>query len=233
MSKKRPLNFQAPSFAEAGPPPMVEEGHSLGMPPVPAPEVPQPQPEPALLPDPSRFASQPQKRVQTPARKVEPAMKHIYLLALVATVLWAGGLVAYTIGLRERVGPFEAEPFAIVILAVLGLAPLGLIWVGAYALRQGARLMAEVNRLEALSNDMLAPAAMAAAEVGSAVQAIRKEIQSAVSAADAVLELALQHAERLPFAAEVLHQARGGVRRAGGHLDQPVALQHQQVLQMH
>ena len=217
MSKKRPLNFQAPSFAEAGPPPMVEEGHSLGMPPVPAPEAPQPEPEPALLPDPSRFASQPQKRVQTPARKVEPAMKHIYLLALVATVLWAGGLVAYTIGLRERVGPFEAEPFAIVILAVLGLAPLGLIWVGAYALRQGARLMAEVNRLEALSNDMIAPAAMAAAEVGSAVQAIRMEIQSAVSAADRARADLMHLKDLLVLEGDrLIEMASGSARTASG-----------------
>jgi hypothetical protein len=190
MDKKRPLNFQAPSFAEAGPPPpMVEEAQSLGMPPVPTAAQEQPQAEPPLLSGPdrqdtSRLASQPRKRVQAPTRKAEPAMKHIYLFALAATVLWAGGLAAYTLGLRERIGPFESEPFAIAILAILGIAPVGLIWVGAYALRQGARLMAEMKRLEALSNDMIAPAAMAAAEVGSAVQAIRKEIQSAVSAAD-------------------------------------------------
>jgi hypothetical protein len=186
MSKKRPLNFQAPSFTEAGPPPpLVEEGQSLGMPPVPraAPNE-APPGEAPLLAGPDRLSSQPQKRVQAPARQAEPGMKHVYGLALVATVLWAGGLAAYSLGLRERVGPFEAEPFAIAILAVLGLAPVGLIWVGAYALRQGARLMAEMQRLETMSRDMIAPAAMSAAEVGSAVQAIRKEIQSAVSAAD-------------------------------------------------
>lgn len=123
-------------------------------------------------------------RKRAALKRPEPAMSPIYWFAFVVTVLWAGGLGAYTLGFRGRVGPFEDEPFAIAILAVLGLAPVGLIWIGAFALRQGARLMAELQRLEQLSNDMITPAAMAAAEVGSAVHAIRKEIQSAVTAAD-------------------------------------------------
>ena len=195
MSKKRPLNYQAPSFTDKAPPePTFGDGLSLGMPPVPSMEAgpPPEDPEvpPALLANPDRTAGQAiaggqtRKRVPPPTRKAEPGMKHVYLLAFAASVLWAGGLAAYTLGLRARVGPFEAEAFAIVILAILALAPVGLIWIGAYALRQGARLMAEMQRLETLSNDMVAPAAMAAAEVGSAVMAIRKEIQSAVSAAD-------------------------------------------------
>jgi hypothetical protein len=219
MSKKRPLNFQAPSFAEAGPPPpMVEEGQSLGMPPVPKAAQTEPSPaEAPLLPSPDRLSSQPQRRVQTPARRAEPGMKHVYWLALAASLLWAGGLAAYTLGLRERIGPFEAEPFAIAILAVLGLAPVGLIWVGAYALRQGARLMAEMQRLEALSNDMVAPAAMSAAEVGSAVLAIRKEIQSAVSAADRARADLMHLKDLLVLEGDrLIEMAAGSARTASG-----------------
>jgi hypothetical protein len=219
MTKKRPLNFQAPSFAEAGPPPpMVEDGQSLGMPPVPttAPGE-QPAGESPLLLGPDRVASQPGKRVQSPSRRPEPAMRHAYLLALVATVLWAGGLAAYTLGLRERIGPFESEPFAIAILAVLGLAPVGLIWVGAYALRQSARLMAEMKRLETLSNDMVAPAAMSAAEVGSAVQAIRKEIQSAVSAADRARADLMHLKDLLTLEGDrLIEMAAGSAQKASG-----------------
>lgn len=218
MSKKRPLNFQAPSFAEAGPPPPVfEQGQSLGMPPAPTAAADEPLGEAPLLPPPNRLGSQPQRRVQAPSRKAEPAMTHVYLLALGATVLWAGGLAAYTIGLRERVGPFEAEPFAIAILAILGLAPVGLIWVGAYALRQGGRLMAEMKRLEALSNDMIAPAAMSAAEVGSAVQAIRKEIQSAVTAADRARADLMHLKDLLVLEGDrLIEMASGSARTASG-----------------
>ncbi|MGZ3273958.1 MAG: polar localization protein TipN [Caulobacteraceae bacterium] len=230
MSKKRPLNFQAPSFTEAGPPPpMFEQGQSLGAPPVPtaAPEEPR-QDEAPLLAPPSRLGSQPQRRVQTPPRKAEPAAQHIYLLALVATVLWAGGLTAYTIGLRERVGPFEAEPFAIAILAILGLAPVGLIWVGAYALRQGARLMAEMRRLETLSNDMIVPAAMSAAEVGSAVQAIRKEIQSAVTAADRARADLMHLKDLLVLEGDRLIEMAGGSARTASNLVQDLGRERQE-----
>ena len=224
MTKKRPLNFQAPSFTEAGPPPpMLDEGQSLGMPPVPRAAQTELAPDEApLLSGPdrqesTRLASQPQRRVQAPARRAEPGMKHVYWLALIATVLWAGGLAAYTVGLRERIGPFEAEPFAITILAVLGLAPVGLIWVGAYALRQAARLMAEMQRLETLSNDMVAPAAMAAAEVGSAVLAIRKEIQSAVSAADRARADLMHLKDLLVLEGDrLIEMAAGSARTASG-----------------
>ena len=187
MSKKRPLNFQAPSFAEAGPPPpAVDDGLSLGVPPVPAMDQ---TPATASANEPAVFSAghgsgASALRRQAALKRPAPTMSPIYWFAFVVTVLWAGGLGAYTLGFRGRVGPFEDEPFAIAILAILGLAPVGLVWIGAYALRQGARLMAELRRLEQLSNDMITPAAMAAAEVGSAVHAIRKEIQSAVTAAD-------------------------------------------------
>jgi hypothetical protein len=199
---------------------MVDDGLSLGMPPVPTAQPDRdddPAPGPALLPDPSWSATQPKRRVQTPSRKAEPGLKHVYLLALAASVLWAGGLVAYTLGLRARVGPFEAEPFAIAILAILGLAPVGLIWIGAYALRQGARLMAEMRRLEALSNDMIAPAALSAAEVGSAVQAIRQEIQSAVTAADRARADLMHLKDLLTLEGDrLIEMASGSARTASG-----------------
>ena len=187
MTKKRPLNFQAPSFAEAGPPPpAADDGLSLGMPPVPASDQ---APTAASANEPAVFSAgqsvgAANLRKRAALKRPEPAMSPIYWFAFVVTVLWAGGLGAYTLGFRGRVGPFEDEPFAIVVLAILGLAPVGLIWISAFALRQGTRLMAELRRLEDLSNDMITPAAMAAAEVGSAVHAIRTEIQSAVTAAD-------------------------------------------------
>ncbi|MEI9889546.1 MAG: hypothetical protein WDN45_01945 [Caulobacteraceae bacterium] len=196
-------------------PPVPTSGLATSEPPGPPPE--DPTAPPAMLPDPSWSASQPHKRVQTPARKAEPTLKHVYLLAFAATVLWAGGLTAYTLGLRARVGPFEAEPFAIAILAVLGLAPVGLIWIGAYALRQGSRLMSELNRLERLSNDMIVPAALAAAEVGSAVQSIRKEIQSAVSAADRARSDLMHLKDLLTLEGDrLIEMASGSARTASG-----------------
>jgi hypothetical protein len=107
-----------------------------------------------------------------------------YVLAGLATVLWIGGLLAYALGLHSRLGPFEDEGFAIVVLALLGLGPVGLVWVGAVAFNHGARLLAEAARLQTLSEQMLAPAALAAAGTGSAVETVRLQIQGAVDAAE-------------------------------------------------
>jgi hypothetical protein len=217
MSKKRPLNFQAPSFAEAGPPPpLVDAGHSLGMPPVPTTqETPDEDPLPLT-------------RTLPPPRRAEPATGRIYLLAVAVTVLWAGGLAAYTLGLHQRIGPFESEPFAMAILAVLSLAPVGLIWIGAYALSQGVRLMAEMKRLQALSNDMVAPTALAAAEVGSAVEAIRREIHGAVAAAERARADLTQLKDQLTLESDRLIEMAAGSSRTASDLVQGLHRERQE-----
>ena len=167
MSKKRPLNFQAPSFAEDSPPPPgAEDGFALGLPPVPADAAP-----PATQAKPRAVAarSAPQQARRPTSASAAAAKEKgggfIYFLAVVATLLWAGGLTAYTLGFRGRVGPFEDEHFAVLVLALLGLAPVGLIWVGAYALRQGMKLLAEAA--------LAARAADLAAAAGEASEAAR------------------------------------------------------------
>jgi hypothetical protein len=217
-SKKRPLNFAAPSFSEDEPAPLlIEEAMSLGMPPVPAEE-----PEPAVsIPRKSvarRDNAPPPPPPLRRKKSAEPGSAgFIYFLAIAATVLWAGGLAAYTLGFRSHVGPFEDEPFAILILSLLGLAPVGLVWIGAFALRQGAKLLAEANRLQELSDQMVAPAAMAAARAGSAVAAIRQEIEDAAEATEKArhellaLRTALsQESDRL------IEMAAGSTRDAAG-----------------
>jgi hypothetical protein len=207
-SKKRPLNFAAPTFAEEAPPPAVsEETLALGMPPVPtedkavAQKTEDPSPLPSLLDPPTKKSN----------------AGFLYFLGLAATVLWAGGLTAYTLGLRAHVGPFEDEPFTILILALLGLAPVGLIWIGVFALRQGLRLLAEVNRMQSLSNQMIAPTALAASRAGATVSAIRQEIQAATRAVDkAQQELMHLHNQISRESDRLVEMASGSARDAMG-----------------
>jgi hypothetical protein len=150
-----------------------------------------------------------------------PVKKHndnfLYFLAIAATVLWAGGLTAYTLGFRSHVGPFEDEPFAILILALLGLAPVGLIWIGVFALRQGVRLLAEVNRMQNLSDQMIAPTALAASRAGATVNAIRQEIQAATRAVDkAQQELLNLHNQIARESDRLVQMASGSARDAMG-----------------
>ena len=104
-SKKRPLNFAAPSFAEEAPPPaMGEEALALGMPPVPT-EADKPA---AAQQGMAQQDMAQQAAAQTAAQTVAQAAvrpqsakqggRFIYFLALAATVLWVGGLTAYTLG---------------------------------------------------------------------------------------------------------------------------------------
>ncbi len=141
-----------------------------------------------------------------------------YVLAAVATVLWAGGLAAYVVGYRSRLGPFEYEPFAATVLAFLALAPVGLIWIGAYALRQGVRLLAEARRMQALSDQMLGPAALAAAQTGSIVDAIRLEVDSALQTVSQARGQLLQLRHGLAEEAQRLLDAAAGSERAGANL---------------
>ena len=214
-SKKRPLNFAAPSFAEDAPPAVTsEEALSLGMPPVPA-EEDSPPVAKASRNVPQKAAEAPLPPLTGPAKPAGSGF--IYFLAVVATVLWAGGLAAYSMGLRSHVGPFEDEAFATLVLALLGLAPVGLIWIGAFAMRQGARLLAEVNRLQTMADQMIAPTALAAARAGSTVNAIRQEIQGATRAADKAQQELLNLQNQLARESDrLIEMASGSARDAMG-----------------
>ena len=217
-SKKRPLNFAAPSFAEDAPPAAVtEESLSLGMPPVPTEEAPAPARASRNMPQ-KTATEAPLPPLTGPSKPAAaPGTGFIYFLAVVATVLWAGGLAAYTLGLRSHVGPFVDEGFATLVLILLGLAPVGLIWIGAFAMRQGARLLAEVNRLQTLADQMIAPTALAAARAGSTVNAIRQEIQGATRAADTAQQELLNLQNTLARESDrLIEMASGAARDAMG-----------------
>jgi hypothetical protein len=214
---KRPLNFAAPSFTEEALKPPEVEAFGLGIPPVHKPVGKQP----TVTTDARRIAkpapAEPKaSNVRAPS---EPGGGFIYFLAVVATLLWAGGLAAYTLGLRSHAGPFEDERFTILVLALLCVAPVGLIWIGAFALRQAVRLLAQARRLQVLSDTMLGPAALAAARAGSTVNAIRNEIDSAVESAEqarlqllALRDTLSQESDRL------IDMAAGASRDASGLL---------------
>jgi hypothetical protein len=113
----------------------------------------------------------------------EPAGWPIYLAAFVVSVLWAGAPIAYAVGFQRGVSPLNYEPFALAVFALLAIGPIALIWIAAYALRQGMKLAAEVRRTRVLAAEMLAPAGMAAAEAGSVVEAVRLQIDEAAASA--------------------------------------------------
>ena len=214
MNKKnKPLNFSAPDAPGAPHSPLTE---------APTLDV------PAMPGDPSRLAKADDGArndlamnlddLTRPATPVGPSASMLYMAAAVATILWAGGLAAFAIGYRSRLGPFQYEPFAAIVLALMALAPAGLIWIGAFALRQGLTLVAETRRLQALSDQILGPAALAAAQTGSTVDAIRLEVDSALQTMSQARGQLLQLRHGLAEEAQRLLDAAAGSERASATL---------------
>jgi hypothetical protein len=110
----------------------------------------------------------------------DPA-RFIYLVAALASVLWAGlAVFALTMPAQAGLAGQVADKTVFVILTV---APVGFIWLLAYALRQGAALAAEIRRARAATEALVGPAAQAAMEAGSVVESVRHEIDAAALAA--------------------------------------------------
>ena len=125
-----------------------------------------------------------QPRTRAPQSEVAHGMsRYAYLIAVIASALWVGGAgswVAYQYGLGE----IAATPLNLAMLALVALAPVGLIFTAAAMARQSARLAAEAQRARSLSEAMVAPAALASEQTAQAVRAMRDEIDQAVAAAE-------------------------------------------------
>lgn len=183
--KKDPLNFADAAQAAPQLPPLdAEEAKTLVMP-----AVPQPAPSSTTAPirqEPDRDMSV--ATVEPPAypavRPAEaPRDTRLYWIAALASALWAGGMVGVALAYQNRMGLFNFDPFAIGVFALLALAPLGLIWLGLHTARQGAAFVAEARRSQDYAERMMQPAALAAAEAGSVMESMRRQIEQATAAA--------------------------------------------------
>jgi hypothetical protein len=143
-------------------------------------EAPTPDPRPRLGPT---LAA-----VQT--AKGAPRALPIYIGAGAVAVLWALCPVAFAIGYRRDILPFQDDFFAIFVFGLMSLGPPALVFFAAYLLHQGAKLAAETRRAQTLADGMSGPATVAAHDAGAAVEAVRQEInQAARAAAEARAEL--------------------------------------------
>jgi hypothetical protein len=148
----------------------------------------------------------------------------IWLAAFVVSVLWALAPIAFALGYRAEVAPFQNDAFALVVFALLAIGPAAFVWGAAFMIRQGQKLAFETRRAKAMAEDMLSPAVVAAARAGHVTQSIRDEIVRAGSAADEAREtlVALRDAlaletDRLAESAEqsvrTAHELTGALSR--------------------
>lgn len=139
-----------------------------------------------------------------------PPSRGPYIAATVASVLWAGGLAAFVIGYQSRLGPLDNEAFGLAVLAALAVAPLGFIWAAAFAVRQALLLAGEVRRAKQLTDVMIGPAAVAANEAGSVVEALRLQVDSASRMAE-------EASQRLTLLRETLARETAQLADAAGN----------------
>lgn len=143
---------------------------------------------------------------QTPAN-LSPALRAlddhapsgwlIWLTAAAVAGLWVLAPIAFALGYRSQIAPLGDPRFALAVFGLLTIGPAGLILAAAYALRQGQKLAFEARRAKAATEDMLAPAMVAAARAGDMTRAVREEIILASVAAEEARETLLALREAL------------------------------------
>ena len=179
--KKRhqPFDFQSldgepPAAAEAATPPTSEPSFAFAPPPVGELAVEaKPAAPPQASSDPQGAAPPAVARAAlTPVGAGESSGWPVYLAALVVSVLWACAPIAFAWGYRRSIAPFDYEPFAVLVFAMLAIGPAALVWLLAYMVRQGQKLGAEARRAKALADELVTPdlaaGAQAAEKIGRA-----------------------------------------------------------------
>ena len=159
-----------------------------------------------------------------------------YPLAVVAALLWIGGVASYA-AFEIGAGRLELDPVNATLLALVALAPAGLVVVVAYLIRQAAALAAEARRARGMADTLGLPTGVAVQESGMVLAGLRSDIdQSARAAESAREELAALRAameeetRRLNEAADLaqrtarrlteqLSREREGLTELGGRLE--------------
>jgi predicted nucleic acid-binding Zn-ribbon protein len=147
----------------------------------------------------------------------------VYLAAALVSALWALGPTLYAVANPRAISGLQTNSLALAAAVLLALGPIVLIWIAAYLVQQGRGLAAETRRARALAESLLAPAALAARGAGSAVDAVRQEIQRASEAAAQAQNQLTSLREALAAESERLVEAASGSSRAAGALTESLA----------
>jgi len=158
-----------------------------------------------------------------------PSSRGPYIAASIASVVWAGGLAAFVVGYQSRLGPLDNAAFGLAVLAALAVAPLGFIWAAAFAVRQALQLAGEVRRAKQLTDVMIGPAAVAANEAGSVVEALRQQVDAAARMADEAAQHLTALREALARETAQLSDAAGNAHRTAVALTDGLAKERGQM----
>ncbi|WP_269716916.1 polar localization protein TipN [Caulobacter sp. NIBR2454] len=230
--KRQPLDFSvlpvepqtAQTPAEAAPEPAPEANPDLDLAIVEAPGAETPVVQPMAETQPTATTPPPPPAEAPTAYRLdaraEPAKGGglFWFAAWAVAVLWSITPIAFALGWRQTSGPFAFDGFTMGLLLLLGVGSAAFVLLGAYLLRQGMRLAAEARRARQLADQMLTPAALAAAGASDVVTAVRLQIEHANAAAAEARERMLSLREALAVETERLAEAASTSARTAHHL---------------
>jgi hypothetical protein len=198
-----------------------------------------PDPNVALAPAGGDIVAAPMELTQPVARasaaaspEAQPrSIAWIIWAASIASVLWLAMSMA-ALGYQWPInGPtVDFPPYQIAIFVVFAVAPVGLIWVAAFCVRQGTVLAAEAARTKALADQMLVPAVLAAADAGSLVEQVRREIEAAARAANTAKAELLDVNQGLADQTEKLAAVSKGSAKSARALGEQLAQERDSIL---
>jgi hypothetical protein len=142
---------------------------------------------------------------ESPAGRTE-----VYMLAGVASLVWASAVAAFAYLALPR---GAISPLMIALLSLLAIAPMGLILAGAYVVAQARILAAEARRAKRLTDELIGPTALAAAQAGAVVQSMRGQIFLASEVANQAREHLAALREALALETQRLAEATAQASR--------------------
>ena len=160
-----------------------------------------------------------QKAPRTPA-----FARWAYPVAICGALAWGGGMTAFAIGYRDRLGAFEYAPFPVVVFVSLAMLPAVFMLLAAFAIRQGAHLAAATANARQMADDLVIPSALAAQGAGSAAAQVATEVERVTrvtaEAEAALLGLRQTLAEETTRLTEATAEAERTARALGESLSQ-------------
>jgi hypothetical protein len=120
------------------------------------------------------------------SRMAEPAegSRGVYLLAGGASAIWIAAVAAFAVLFGTQGHGLSLTPLTIAFLALIAVAPTGLIFACAYVVVQARNLTAEARRSKRLTDELIGPTALAAVQAGAVVDAMQTQIATASEVAN-------------------------------------------------
>lgn len=112
-----------------------------------------------------------------------PGAKAAYPLAIIAALLWIGGVASYA-AYEIGSGRLVIDPVNATLLTLIALAPAGLVLVIAHLVRQAESLAAETRRARSMADNLGLPTGIAVQESGQMLIGLRSDIELSAQAAE-------------------------------------------------